>query len=81
MEIDEGKNAGKTDALTETVDYAPPFEAIKKIAKGERNTLEKLGEDIANTALKENGVKNVTVKLQKFILPGMKEVILTIKRP
>jgi 7,8-dihydroneopterin aldolase/epimerase/oxygenase len=77
----ENIGAHKTDAIEDTVNYQHIFDAVKQLAKKERKTLEKLVEDIAQTILKFERVKTVTVTVKKFILPATKNVSLTITRP
>ncbi len=73
--------AGATDALSDTVDYESVYRRVKMLAKGERKTLERFGEDIAAEILKEKKVQRVTVELRKFILPGTHSVSLSLTRP
>lgn len=73
--------AGTSDELKDTMDYEEITQEIRRLAKGERKTLEKLAEDIASAVLQHPHVARVTVTLRKFILPGTKEVSLTIVRP
>ena len=73
--------AGATDALSDTVDYESVYKKVKMLAKGERKTLEKFGEDIAAEILKEKKVQRVTVELRKFVLPGTREVSVSLTRP
>lgn len=73
--------AGATDDLSDTVDYESVYRKVKMLAQGERKTLEKFGEDITAEILKEKKVQRVTVELRKFILPGTREVSLSLTRP
>ena len=73
LEIEDSK-AKQTDAIEDTIDYEAVTNLVKKTAKGNRNTLEKLGADIVAAIQKEFDVENTSVELKKFILPGTEHV-------
>ena len=75
------KKAGGSDALEDTIDYHAVAEAIKKLGKTERKTIEKFAEDTAQMILGDFGAKSVTVTVVKHILPDTKDVSVTITRP
>lgn len=75
-----GAKVGETDDVADTVNYEEIVRGIQALAKEERQTLEKLAEDIASAVQKDARVHQVTVTLRKFILPGTREVACTIAR-
>ena len=84
VEVAENK-AGKTDDVKDTVNYEEISDAIKEVAlrqaPGERRTLEKFAEEIAEVVLQHKNVQSVTVELRKFVLPRTRSVSITITRP
>lgn len=67
--------AGKSDSLTDTVDYAAMIEEAKTIcSKREFVLVEKVAEVIAETALKINTVTAAEVKVGKKVFPGIESV-------
>jgi FolB domain-containing protein len=81
VSIDVKSGAGEGDDLMSTVDYEKISKEIRALAREERKTLEKFAEDIARAVLNYPHATRVTVTMRKFILPGTKEVSLTIIRP
>lgn len=75
------KNAGASDAIEDTIDYAVVASAIEKLAVTERNTIEKFAEDIADHILEHFNPESVTVHIKKFILPNAESVSVAISRP
>jgi len=68
------QQAGKTDDLNDTIDYASIYEKIKDIVEGRPYQLvEALAERIAGTILDESKVKSVQVTIQKphVAIPGV----------
>ncbi|MCR5758287.1 MAG: dihydroneopterin aldolase [Selenomonas sp.] len=62
------QDAGQTDKLAATVNYADVYRVVKKIVEGEpRNLIESVGEDVAQTIL------------QKFLLVA--KVRVTVHKP
>jgi dihydroneopterin aldolase len=62
--------AGRTDDLSETVDYGTLAERVAGVVTGERHTLlERLAERIAETALDDDRVRSVTVTVRKLRPP------------
>jgi len=75
------KEAGVSDDVSKTIDYAHVVESIKELAQTERKTIEKFAEDIAAMILKDFKPNAVTVTIKKFILPETDHVSVTINRP
>lgn len=68
--------AGRTDDLHDTLDYAAVYETIRNIVEGKPyNLIEAVAETIAATILEEDKVKSVTVRIQKpqVAVPGVVE--------
>ncbi len=64
------KQAGKTDILTETIDYTVIYNRIKEIVENNKfNLLEALSEHIAETILGCEGVNTITVRIRKPAVP------------
>lgn len=80
MEIDSSK-AGKSDDIEDSIDYQKVADRMRELAKVERKTIEKFGNDIADAILKEFKPKEVTVNVRKFAIPGSESVSLTLTRP
>lgn len=76
------RQAAETDSIEHTIDYAAVVQAIQALAATERQTVERLAEDIASAVLAQfapsGGVK---VRIRKDILPQTKGVFITITRP
>ncbi|MDA1208852.1 MAG: dihydroneopterin aldolase [bacterium] len=79
------KEAGQSDDVTKSIDYADIAKQILELAKTERKTIECLAEDIATsisttTSNAQRVTSNVQVTVTKFPLPEAKAVSITIKR-
>lgn len=74
-------DACKTDEIADTVDYEKVVNQIKEIAKSNHKTLERLGDEICDTILKNKKVKSVSVELTKHILPETKSISVSITKP
>ncbi|RQD74351.1 MAG: dihydroneopterin aldolase [Candidatus Syntrophonatronum acetioxidans] len=58
--------AGKTDNLKDTIDYASIYKEVRNLMKGKRyNLLETLAENIAGVVLSIERVREVVVKIKK----------------
>ena len=69
MELDLSQ-AGKTDDLSFTVNYAEAYEVVKAVMEKERfKLLEKVAEEIADRIIKTFSVQAVIVKLRKPSVP------------
>ena len=64
-----------------SIDYEKVAEDVRALGKEERQTIEKLATDIADTVVKKHHPESVTVTVTKFPLPGTKHISLTITRP
>ena len=76
------KSAALTDDLATTVDYAAVCERVKAVAaERPRKLIETLAEDIARSVLVDfPDVREITVEVEKFILPDTRAVGVKIKR-
>lgn len=73
--------AGKTDDVTDSINYADVVESIHRLAKKERKTIEKLAEDIATMILKDFAADQVKVSVWKSPpLPDVAAAGVTIIR-
>jgi dihydroneopterin aldolase len=73
--------AGKTDDLRHTIDYDAVARRVRALAaRGERNLIERLAEEIARVVLEEFGAKSVSVTVKKFVLPRARFVAVTLDR-
>lgn len=75
------EEAGESDDLWHTVSYEAVLTEIRALAKKERKTLERFASEIAAASLRFPRVRSVTVTLRKCILPGTKEVSLSLTFP
>jgi dihydroneopterin aldolase len=75
------QRAGKTDDLRETIDYDAVAKRLRTLAaKGERNLIERLAEEIGLAILAEFRAYSVAVTVKKFILPQTRFVAVAIQR-
>ena len=78
------QEAGISDDLHDTIDYAAVFESVRAIVEGKPvNLLEKLAEDVAACLLKEYPLQAVRIAVHKpgAPLPGrFQDVCVHIKR-
>ncbi len=73
--------AGRTDDVTQSVDYYQVTLRIRTLAQQERKTIESFAEDIAQMILKEfQPAGGVKVSVWKFPMPGVRAVCATIER-
>jgi len=77
----EGCDACETDDIADTVNYEDVVKQIKKVAKANYKTLEKLGDEICSAILKNKKVKSISIKLTKHVLPGTKGITISITKP
>ncbi len=69
------------DTLEATVDYYQVAAKLREVAAaGERLLIETLAEDLASAVLGFQGVTEVTVEVEKFILPDCDSVSIEITR-
>jgi dihydroneopterin aldolase len=74
-------DAGTTDRLDRTVDYAMIISQIKELAaKRDFNLVESVGEDIASIVLKYSRTRAVAITVQKKAFPDVKSVGIRIFR-
>lgn len=76
------KSAALTDDLATTVDYAQVCERVQTLAADRpRRLIETLAEEIAGAVLKDfPHVREVSLELEKFILPQTRSVAVRLKR-
>ncbi len=77
----DARTAGKSDNVTQSIDYAAVAEELKTLAKTERKTIERLAEDAATMILERFRPASVTVTVTKFPPLGTRQVELKITRP
>ena len=72
---------GKSDDVSQSINYKDVANDVRDLAKTERRTLEKLAEDAAVMILKKyKPAGGVKISIQKFVLPGTKAVHVTVFR-
>lgn len=72
--------AAAADDLRRSVNYAEVAKGLRKLADGERRTIERLAEDAARVVLRTYRPASVTVTVTKFALPGARSVRVRITR-
>ena len=77
---DAGKVAMEDD-VAKGIDYEVLVRDIRVCAKGERRTIERLAEDIASMIREKYHPEQCAITVKKYILPGVREVSITIVRP
>ena len=80
MNVDASKT-GKTDDVHDTINYQAVVSDIRSLAIVARKTIERLAEDIAEMILRNYKPAIVTVCVTKYVLPGTKDICLSITRP
>jgi FolB domain-containing protein len=72
---------GVDDRLDLTIDYYRVSQRLREVASsGERKLIETLAEELAAAVLAFDGVFEVTIELQKFILADCESVSVVITR-
>jgi dihydroneopterin aldolase len=72
---------GLGDDFSKTIDYAEAAILIREIAaKGERQLIETLAEDIARALLEKFPLAAARIEIRKFILPGVGYVSVSLRR-
>ena len=75
------RKAGRSDRVEHTVDYAAVAREVKKWVEGRPFILvEAMAESAAGLILKRFRVKEVTVRIRKFSVPGTRSVGVAITR-
>lgn len=81
LKLRSTEEAAAADDVTLTVDYFQLAVEIKAVAAARpRKLIETLAEEIAAAAFKHELVREVTVEVEKFILPDTRLVSVEIKR-
>ncbi len=74
MELDLNE-AGRTDEISATVDYAAVADvACRTVAARPRKLIESVAYDVAQAVLRVTGVRSVTVEVKKFSVPAARYV-------
>ena len=75
------RKAGRSDRVEQTVDYAAVAREVRKSAEGGSFVLaERIAEAAAERVLERFKVKQVTVRVRKFSVPGTSSVGVEITR-
>ncbi len=69
------------DDVAAGIDYAAVAAGIRDLAARERRTIERFAEDAAAYVLDTYRPAAVEVTVRKFVIPGTRDVSLTITRP
>lgn len=73
---------GFDDRLERTVDYFEVSRRLREVAASSRRELiETLAEDLAAAVVAFDGVSEVTLEVEKFVLPDCDSVSVVITRP
>ena len=73
--------AARSDDLTDTIDYAAVAQRIEQVAAGRSwQLIESFAGEIAQMILDEFPARQVTVEVQKFILPRTRAVSVRLTR-
>jgi len=81
LELTIKEEAEKSDSLEDTLDYDALVRVVKKCAKGERKTLERLGGEIIEALKKFDRIEKMTVHLTKFVIPGTAGITVSLSHP
>ena len=71
---------GVSDDILQTIDYDDACKKIQEAMKEERNTIEKVAEDIANLLKKTYAPTAVRIEVKKFVIPKTGYVGVCIER-
>ena len=75
------RKAGRNDRVDQTVDYAAVAREVKALVEGRPFVLvEAMAESAAGLVLKRFHVKEVTVRVRKFSVPGTRSVGVLVTR-
>lgn len=75
------QDVATNDDVTRGIDYAQVHATILATAQtGERSTLERLAEDVAQAVLACHAVECIDMTIRKFPLPGVAAVELSLSR-
>lgn len=81
LKVRSTADAAEADDVALTVDYFQLSNEIKEVAAARpRKLIETLAEEIATAVFKHELVRDVTVEIEKFILPDTRLVSVEIKR-
>lgn len=75
------KQAAAVDHIEHSIDYDKVVRHVQTLAIAERKTIERLAEDIADTIAAHYKPVRTDVTIKKFVIPGTKDIQLTISRP
>lgn len=72
---------GKGDHLSATLDYAAVAQTLRELAaRGERQLIETLADDLAAAILEHKAVAHVSLEVEKYILPDCDGVAVRVVR-
>lgn len=81
VELEIEEETHQSDVLADSVDYDVIVRTIKRCTAGERKTLEKFGGEIIEALRMFDRIRNITVHLTKFILPGTEGITVSLSCP
>ena len=74
--------AGKSDDISQTIDYYAVVQRIRALGEGrEWKLIEALAEEIAGIGIEDFGAEAAVVEVKKFIIPQAQSVSVTVYRP
>lgn len=72
---------GKDDHLSATLDYAAVAQTLRELAaRGDRQLIETLADDLAAAILENKAVAKVSLEVEKYILPDCDGVAVRVVR-
>ncbi len=75
------RKAGRSDRVADTIDYAAVSREVKALVEGKPYLLvEAIAESAAGMVLRRFKVKEVTLRVRKFSVPGTRSVGVSITR-
>src|SRR5882724_11619158 len=79
LNVQSTRAAAKFDDVKRPVDYGKVCATVKKVAtERPRKLIETLAEEMASTLLRQYPIKEITLEIEKFILPDTRSVSVKI---
>lgn len=76
------REAGRSDNVAKTTDYAMLADLIRRLAtKKPHNLVESIAEELADAILQQKLAQAVTIEVKKFSVPRTQHVAVQIRRP
>ncbi len=76
------REAGRSDNVAKTADYAMLADLIRQMAtKKPHNLVESIAEELADAILQQKLAQAVTIEVKKFSVPRTQHVAVQIRRP